>query len=222
MTPTPDYSLPLVMLGAGGHAKVLLSLAIACGLDVQGVCDPQLHRLGVAQWRGIKVLGGDEALEQLDCACVGLINGIGQVVGSDLRRTVYEQAVARGFRFPVLVHPTALVDGSAVLADGVQVMAGVIIQPDVSLGRNTIVNTRASLDHDCNVAAHVHIAPGATLCGNVQVATCAFIGAGATVIQGLAIGEGAVVGAGAVMARDLPARSILLGQTARSRPVSDE
>lgn len=222
MTTPPSGSLKLVMLGAGGHAKVLLSLAIARGLEVQGVCDPELHRLGVVEWRGIRVLGGDEVLEQLDCARVGLINGIGQVVGSSLRQTIYERAVDKGFRFPTLVHPTAFVDGAAVLAEGVQVMAGVVIQPDASLGCNTIVNTRASVDHDCRVAAHVHIAPGATLCGNVQVATCAFVGAGATVIQGLVIGEYAVVGAGAVMVRDLPARSILLGQTARSRPVSDE
>ena len=218
----PNASQALIMLGAGGHAKVLLSLAIACGLQVKGVCDPALKRSGVVTWRGISVLGGDEALEQLDCSNVGLINGIGQVVGSSLRQAIYERAVGMGFRFPVLVHPRAIVDASAVLADGVQVMAGVVIQPDVRLGANTVVNTRSSVDHDCSVGSHVHIAPGATLCGNVQVADYAFIGAGATVIQGLAIGEYAVVGAGAVMVRNLPARSILLGQTARSRIVPDE
>ena len=215
-------SMTLVMLGAGGHAKVLLSLVIASGRQVQGICDPELYRRGIVMWRGIRVLGGDEALEQLDCANVGLINGIGQVVGSNLRQKIYERAVSEGFRFPVLVHPAAFVDGSAVLAEGVQVMAGAIIQPDVKIGSNTIVNTRASVDHDCNVAAHVHIAPGATLCGNVQVSTCAFIGAGATVIQGLVVGEYAVVGAGAVMLRNLPARYLLLGQAPRTRPVSDE
>lgn len=222
MKAAPSGPQTFIMLGAGGHAKVLLSLAIACGLQVQGVCDPGLKRSGVVTWRGIRVLGGDEALEQLDCTDVGLINGVGQVVGGSLRQAIYERAVGMGFRFPVLVHPGAIVDASAVLADGVQVMAGVIIQPDVSVGANTIVNTSASVDHDCSVGAHVHIAPGATLCGNIQVADCSFIGAGATVIQGLAIGEYAVVGAGAVMVRNLPARSILLGQAARSRTVSDE
>lgn len=210
----------LVMLGSGGHAKVLLSLVIANGLKIHGICDPQLQRLGVVEWRGIRVLGGDEMLEHLDCKHISLINGIGQTVGSDLRRRIYELGVAKGFRFPALVHPTAFVDRSAVLADGVQVMAGAIVQADVYLGCNTIVNTRASVDHDCRVAAHVHIAPGATLCGNVQVATCSFIGAGATVIQGLAVGESSVVGAGGVMIRDLPAWNVLLTQTPRFRPIS--
>ncbi|MEW5715669.1 acetyltransferase [Pseudomonas sp. SB113] len=222
MNTKPTEPQSLVMLGAGGHAKVLLSLAISSGLQVQGVCDPELKRSGASTWRGIKVLGGDEVLELLDCTDVGLINGIGQVVGSSLRQSIYERAVGMGFRFPVLVHPSASVDASAQLAEGVQVMAGAVIQADASLGVNTIVNTSASVDHDCSVAAHVHIAPGVTLCGSVQVATGAFIGAGATVIQGLVIGEHAVVGAGAVMVRDLPARGILLGQTARCRTLSDE
>jgi sugar O-acyltransferase (sialic acid O-acetyltransferase NeuD family) len=204
------------MLGAGGHAKVLLSLANASRLHVIGVCDPELHRLGIFEWRGLAVLGGDEVLDQLDRTRVGLINGIGQVVGSNLRRVLYESAVSKGFQFPSLVHPTAFVDESAVLSQGVQIMAGAVIQPDVTLGCNTIINTGAS------VAAHVHIAPGATLCGNVQIGSGAFVGAGATVIQGLALGEYAVVGAGTVMVRDLPADSILLGPTARSRSVPDE
>ncbi|OCW29302.1 acetyltransferase [Pseudomonas aylmerensis] len=222
MNQPSNPSLNLVMLGAGGHAKVLLSLAKASGLHVIGVCDPELHRSGVLMWRGLTVLGGDDALEPLDRARVGLINGIGQVVGSTLRRTIYELAVARGFLFPPLVHPSACVDESAVLGQGVQVMAGAIIQPDVILGCNTIINTRASVDHDCTVAAHVHIAPGATLCGNVQIGTGTFVGAGATVIQGLMLGEYAVVGAGTVMVRDLAARNVLLGQAARSKFVPDE
>lgn len=215
-------SLNMVMLGAGGHAKVLLSLAKASGLHVIGVCDPELHRSGVLIWRGITVLGGDDELGSLDPSRVGLINGIGQVVGSNLRRTIYESAVAKGFQFPPLIHPSACVDDSAVLGQGVQIMAGAIIQPDVTLGCNTIINTRASVDHDCNVAAHVHIAPGATLCGNVQIGTGAFVGAGATVIQGLMLGECAVVGAGTVMVRDLAACHVLLGQAGRSKFVPDE
>lgn len=219
----PSSSPPhLVMLGAGGHAKVLLSLANASRLPVMGVCDPELHRLGILEWRGLTVLGGDETLDLLDCTRVGLINGIGQVVGSNLRQRIYESAVCKGFQFPPLVHPAAFVDESAVLGQGVQIMAGAVIQPDVTLGCNTIINTRASVDHDCNVAAHVHIAPGAILCGNVQVGSGAFVGAGATVIQGLVLGECAVVGAGSVMVRDLAANSILLGQAVRLRSAPDE
>ncbi|MHC8355017.1 acetyltransferase [Pseudomonas sp. LB3P81] len=213
---------PLVILGAGGHAKVLLSLLQAAGLLVMGVCDPVLFKQKLETWRGVKVLGGDEFLETLDPTSVGLVNGIGQTVGSSRRREVYEQLIARGFHFPALVHPHAWVDPTVDLRDGVQVMAGAVVQADTVVGQNTIINTRASLDHDCCVDAHVHIAPGATLCGSVKVGAGAFIACGSTVIQGLTIGEDAVVGAGAVLVRDLLARLVLLGPVARNKPVSGE
>lgn len=211
---TSDDSLPLVMLGAGGHAKVLLSLAQAAGLNVRGVCDPALAQQEKSEWRGIKVLGGDDVLDDLDPTAIGLINGIGQFVGSSGRRSIFERLVAKGFRFPVLVHPVAWVDASAVLHEGVQVMAGAVIQPDTEIGSNSIINTHASVDHDCCIGAHVHIAPGATLCGSVRVHDRAFIASGATVIQGRSVGEDAVVGAGSVLVRDLGARLIFLGPAA--------
>lgn len=215
-------SLPLIMLGAGGHAKVLLSLAQASGLNVLGVCDPELAQQGRDQWRGVRVLGSDDALDAFDPASVGLINGIGQLVGSTGRRKVFERLKAKGFRFPVLVHPAAWVDDSAVLNEGVQVMAGAVIQADATVGCNSIINTGASLDHDCYLGVHVHVAPGATLCGNVRVQDRAFIASGATVIQGLTVGEESVVGAGAVLVRDLAARLTLIGPAARNKAALGE
>jgi UDP-perosamine 4-acetyltransferase len=202
--PAASQALPLVLLGAGGHAKVVLSLARAAGFALHGVCDPALARQGMAQWRGLPVLGGDEALDGLSPSAVALANGVGQLVQGTLRRDLYERLARRGFRFPVLVHPHAWVDPSAVLAEGVQVMAGAVIQADCHVGENTIVNTRASLDHDCIVGAHVHIAPGACLCGTVSVGAGAFVGSGATVLPNLTLGERAVVAAGATLARNLP------------------
>ncbi|WP_157263635.1 acetyltransferase [Azohydromonas aeria] len=196
-------SLPLVLLGAGGHAKVVLSLARAAGFHCRGVCDPALARQGVAQWRGLPVLGGDEALQALSPRDVALANGIGQLVQGTLRRELFERWKQQGFRFPALVHPHAWVDASATLDEGVQVMAGAVIQPDCRVGENTIVNTAASLDHDCAVGAHVHVAPGACLCGTVSVGDGVFVGSGATVLPNLALGTGSVVAAGATLARAL-------------------
>jgi len=75
-------------------------------------------------------------------------------------------------------------------------MAGVVIQPGCAIGENSIINTRAGVDHDCRIGHDVHVAPGATLCGTVTVEDGAFIGAGATVIQGLRVGARAVVECG--------------------------
>lgn len=206
---------PLVLLGAGGHAKVVLALARAAGRQVVGVCDPVLTRDGVARWRDIPVLGGDDALDRIDPQAVHLANGVGQLPRSTARRDLYARLAARGFRFPALVHPSAWIDDSVVLADGVQVMAGAIVQPDCTLDENTVVNTRASVDHDCHVGAHVHIAPAACLCGGVRVGVGAFVGAGATVLPAISIGEEAIVAAGATLARPLLAQALHLPRAGR-------
>lgn len=210
--------LPLILLGAGGHAKVMHALVEAAGYSVIGICDPQLASEGVLRWRGIPVLGGDEVLGCIKPATVGLINGLGQLIGSRIRERIFMQMRQAGFSFPVLVHPTAWVAGDVRLAEGVQVMAGAVIQPDCEIGANSIVNTCASIDHDCRIGSNVHIAPGATLCGGVQVEDGAFIGAGAVLIQGLRVGGAAVVGAGVTLTRELSAEQILLGAASRFKP----
>lgn len=215
MTTTKMPSQPLVMIGAGGHAKVLHALALAADRSIVGVCDPQLVQQGITHWRGVPVLGGDGALAQFDPAAVGLVNGIGQLVGSLARQEIYVRLRQLGFKFPALIHPAAWVAPTALLGDGVQIMAGAIVQPDCCIGENSIINTHACIDHDCQIGAHVHIAPGATLCGAVVVGSSCFVGSGSTVIQGIRIGERAVVGAGVALVRDLTAGHTILGAAVR-------
>jgi len=205
MNPTPASRGALILLGAGGHAKVALSLARAAGWTVVGVCDPMLATQGERTWRDVPVLGGDDALERMDPGSTKVLNGIGQTSAgaSGPRGRLFAALAARGFRFPPLVHPAASVDPTATLAEGAQVMAGAVVQADCRIGRNTIINTRASIDHDCVLGADVHVAPGATLCGAVRVDDGAFVGAGATVVQGVCVGKDAFVTAGAMLSRHL-------------------
>lgn len=220
---TPSiYDRPLVLLGAGGHARVLLALVRANGRALLGVCDPALHAEGCGDWEGLPVLGGDEALVRLDPAKVDLVLGVGQLARSGLRSRLYAAWRARGYVFPPLVHPAAWVAPDVTLSDGVQVMAGAIVQPGCVLGTNVTVNTHASVDHDCQIGADVHIAPGAVLCGAVQVGDGAFIGAGAVLIQGLRVGDAAVVGAGVTLVRDLAPGTLIVGPANRPRNVDLE
>lgn len=206
---------PLVLLGAGGHARVLLALLRAANRLPLGVCDPGLHAQGISLWEGLAVLGDDAALNRYGPQQVDLVLGVGQLPRDPARAGLYGAFNARGFSFPPLVHPDAWVSPDAVLADGVQVMAGAIVQPGCSIGPNTIVNTRASVDHDCRLGANVHVAPGAVLCGAVTVGDHAFIGAGAVVTQGLRVGQQAIVGAGVTLVRDAPTGATLIGSATR-------
>lgn len=189
---------PLILLGAGGHAKVALALARAAGLTVSGVCAPELADIPFASWNDVPVLGDETVLFDMDPHHVALINGIGQMPRSTLRRDVFARFRSKGFIFPVLVHPRAWVAPDVILGMGVQIMAGAIVQPACRIGDNSVLNTGAQADHDCRVGADVHIAPGAVLCGDVVVGDNAFVGAGAVVIQSVTIGHGAVIAAGSL------------------------
>jgi sugar O-acyltransferase (sialic acid O-acetyltransferase NeuD family) len=206
---------PLVLLGAGGHARVLTALVRATGHQILGVCDPELSARAVSHWEGLEVLGDDVALERLDPEHVALMLGIGQLTKGNLREQLYTYWRERGYDFPVLIHPFAWVAPDVVLGPGVQVMAGAVIQPGCEVGENSIINTQACLDHDCSIGRGVHIAPGATLCGSVTVEVGAFIGAGATVIQGVCVGQYSVVGAGVTLVSDLTQRTTIIGAANR-------
>jgi len=195
-------ALPLIMLGAGGHAKVLLSLALAAGREVIGICDPSLAEQKIREWRGLPVLGNDAALDNYDPAAIELINGIGQLPGASLRKMLHEKMKQRKFIFATLVHPAACVDPSVMLSAGVQIMAGVVIQADTSIGSGTIINTGATIDHDCHIAEYVHVAPGVTICGGVSVGRGVFIGSGATIIQGISIEPDATIKAGSIIIKN--------------------
>lgn len=191
-----------ILLGGGGHGRVVRALAEALGWRLVGLCDPGLP--AGSDWHGLPVLGDDSALAAQDPGAVALLNGIGRMPGQTGRRRLQEALAAKGFAFPPLVHPAAWVAPDTRLGPGAQVMAGAVVQPGCSIGAGAIVNTRAGIDHDGTLGADVHIAPGATLCGRVSVGDGAFIGAGATVIQGCRIGAGAMVAAGVTVAADLP------------------
>lgn len=205
---------PLILLGAGGHAKVLLSLLQANGFEVIGVTAPELTESGAHEWRGIPVLHVGDDITAYPLLQVGLVNGVGE---QHARRRLFERFKAKGYYFPVLIHPNAWVDPSATLDEGVQVMAGAVVQVDACLGKNVIVNTKASVDHDCVIEDHVHIAPGASVCGHVHVKTGAFIASGVTIVIGIQVGESAVAGAGASIVRDIDPGTVVLPAPVRKQ-----
>ena len=195
-------SLPVIVLGAGGHAKVLIEALLASSAVITGVVDPDLTLVGTTI-HGVQVLGGDDVVNEFPPSEVQLVNGLGSVSLPVKRQQLFERFKGIGYDFATVVHPSAVVASDVELAEGAQVMAGVVIQPGCSIGVNSIINTRVSVDHDCSIGDHVHIAPGVTLSGGVAVGSCSHIGTGATVIQGINIGAKSVIGAGALVLKDV-------------------
>jgi sugar O-acyltransferase (sialic acid O-acetyltransferase NeuD family) len=205
---------PVIVIGGGGHGRVVIEALLRAGAVVAGVIDPDpgiAARLpGDVAW-----LGGDDALAALPPTDYVLANGVGGI-GEPRRRQAFERWKQRGYTFVRVLHPTATIAHSGVtMGEGGQVMAGAVIQPDVRIGANAVVNTRASVDHDCILGDHCHIAPGVVLCGAVTIGEDTHIGAGAVVIQGVTIGKSCLIGAGATIRRDVPDGMIVYSESQR-------
>jgi len=199
---------PVIVLGTGGHAAVLIDALQRSGRIVLGCLSPD-GATGAAGPLGTEILGDDTVLNRYQPGAVGLVNGVGstdtaQASGGLARHHLHRTWHRRSFVFASVIHPAATVAAGCDLAAGVQVMAGAVVQTGTRIGAGSIVNTGARIDHHCSVGELVHIAPGATLCGGVSVGDGAFVGAGATVIPGIAIGAGARIGAGMTILADVP------------------
>ncbi|QXH48304.1 NeuD/PglB/VioB family sugar acetyltransferase [Pseudomonas xanthosomatis] len=206
-------SLPVVLLGAGGHARVVRDVIGLRGLTPVGVSAPELAK-GIA-WHGLVAVGDDDAVLQMGGQQVLLANGIGVIPGQAVRVRVHQRFQAQGFRFVTLVHPSAVLAACVELGEGVQVMAGAVIQPGSRIADGVVVNTGALVDHECHIEQHAFIGPGATLCGQVRVEARAFIGAGAVVLPGVTVKRNTVVGAGAVVVCTVEAGTTVVGNPAR-------
>jgi UDP-perosamine 4-acetyltransferase len=193
---------------------VLASTLRLLGYSILGFTDPSPESSSLS---GIEYLGDDQALEDYSEDEIQCVVGLGSTRDTSRRAKLFKLHRLKGFSFPMIIHPSASVAQEAELSTGLQIMAGAVVQTGAVIDENVIVNTSASIDHDCHIGKHVHVAPGATLSGNVAVGEGSHIGAGAVVIQGVQIGVKAIVGAGAVVVKDVPSNTVVMGVPARER-----
>jgi sugar O-acyltransferase (sialic acid O-acetyltransferase NeuD family) len=196
-------SLPVIIIGAGGHAKVLISVLRPLKVNVLGMTDVAPNQ-SVNGFEGIPVLGTDDKIFERPPDSVLLANGIGSISLMEKRKDIYIYFKNNGYSFAKVIHTSAIIMGDVQLGEGVQIMAGAIVQPGCVIGDNSIINTGAIVDHDCVIGEHVHVAPGAVISGGVHIGAMTHIGTSASIIQGLNIGENTLIGAGAVVIKDIP------------------
>jgi sugar O-acyltransferase (sialic acid O-acetyltransferase NeuD family) len=202
----------VVLLGGGGHARVLLDCLLVCAdTEIIGVLEADPSRVGSVVY-GVPVLGNDELLGELvRRGATHFVVGLGGVGDNRPRRRLFEAGLAGGLQ-PLLVrHPSAVVSPRAQVGEGCQLLPGCIVNAGAVLGRNVLVNSAAVVEHDCAVADHAHLATGSRLASSVRVGEGAHVGAGAVVRQCVSVGAHAVVGAGAVVIRDVPPGVVVAG-----------
>jgi sugar O-acyltransferase (sialic acid O-acetyltransferase NeuD family) len=190
----------IVIYGAGGHGKVVADVVEKQGTyELVGFVDdaPKDKVLG------IPVLGTCADLESLRGR--GVEHAISAVGDAGVREMTDDRLLAAGFTLCTAIHPSAQIARAATIGEGSVVMPGAVVGPDAVLGRSCIINTCASVDHDCLLGSYVHVAPGAHLCGGVHVGSHSLVGAGASALPGTHVGEKVTVAAGVVVAGS-PAR----------------
>lgn len=195
---------PLVILGAGGHAAVLMDTLRLQNAEVLGLVSPEIdiHRRVL---QGIPHYLQDDDVLIFSPDHIRLVNGLGSLPGNTLRAKLFAQFIALGYQFESVIAESAIISSYADLGHGVQVMPGAIIQAGAVIGANTIINSGAIIEHDCVIGAHNHIAPGVTLSGDVNTENFVHIGTGASVIQGIQLASHAVVSAGVAVTKNIPA-----------------
>ena len=202
---------PLVIVGAGGHGRVVLDAAREGRLPVAGFIDT-VAKPG-DEVNGCTVLGGNVLLDDLGCLeAHTFIVAIGnQKARRELSLLLLERA-----SLTTVIDPRSTLSSSASIGVGTAVIAGTIVNANAKIGRYCILNTGCTIDHDNILADGVQVCPGVHLAGNVRCGADAFIGTGAVAIPGISIGANAVVGAGSVVIRDVPDGVTVVGNPART------
>jgi UDP-perosamine 4-acetyltransferase len=198
----------LLILGAGGHARAVADLALACGFTVAGFTDP------VA---GPGVIGGDADLAAFRRAgrVAGGVVGVGNSALAR-RSELFALLRAADAATPSLVHPRAVISASCRVGEGTVVFPA-ILGAHVTVGDNAVIYSGVVAEHECRIGDHAYLAPGVILSGAVTIERGAFVGAGAVLLPGVVVGAGAIVAAGAVVTSDVRGGDTVVGVPARVR-----
>ncbi|WP_303673628.1 acetyltransferase [Vampirovibrio chlorellavorus] len=212
-----------VIVGTGGHAQVLWA-AWQTLQNTPGQVSPLLMGwLEHAGYQGPTHLMDLPVYPETEAGLLALSEqgvwafyfGIGMVTANPKRWDIFQRVQGYGFTPKTLIHPTAVVDSSAIIGPGCFIGARSVIQPFVKLGAAAIVNTGSIVEHHADMGQNVHVAPGSILCGHSQVGDHSLIGAGAIVLQQVSVGRLAAVGAGSVVLQSVAEGATVVGNPAR-------
>lgn len=198
-----------IIIGGGGHALSVANALVAADHSILGYTSPKDEG---ELCPGVKWLGTDDILGNYSKSAISLINGIGSVGHSQQRQKAFNELSAKGYQFGQVIHPSADISSlNVTLAGNIQILAGCTINAAANIAENSLINTRAVIEHGVQIGKHCHIASAAILCGDCILGDNVHIGTGATVIQGIKIGHGAIIAAGAVVTKNVEPLTLVAG-----------
>lgn len=200
----------VVVIGAGGHAKVCIELLHAMGSQVAYCVGGED---GPDTCLGVPVLKGDSHLPELRKQ--GYSKVFVAIGANGVRQRLANAAGQLGYCLVNAVSPHSVISPSVRLGTGIAVMAGAIVNAETVIEDLAIINTGACIDHDCHIGKAVHIAPQCGLAGNVTVGAGSFLGVGCKVIPEVRIGENVTIGAGGVVVSDMASETRAVGVPAK-------
>jgi sugar O-acyltransferase (sialic acid O-acetyltransferase NeuD family) len=189
----------MYLYGASGHAKVIIEILEKSGIIVDGLFDdnPQIEEL----------IGYKCSLFDYEKASINqLIISIGD---NTMRKRIREKIGVVTYCRAIAIDSS--VSDRAFIGEGCVIMPGTVINSGTTVGKHGIINTNASVDHDCKLGDYVHISPGCSISGGVTIGEGSHIGTGASVIQNINIGKWCVIGAGSVIIKDVPDFAVIVG-----------
>ena len=198
---------PVYIIGAGGHAKVVISALLANAVSCAGVFDDDSLLWG-KKILDIPIIGAIEELR--DASSITAVNAIGN---NSTRRTICERF--RNVNWLTVIHPHTWIHSSVKLGCGTVVFAGSVIQPDTIIRKHSIINTSASVDHDSVIGDFCHIAPGCHIAGGVEIGDEVFLGIGSAVIPCVSIVSNTIIGAGSTVIKNIEVCGVYVGTPAR-------
>lgn len=213
----------IIFWGASGQAKVLYEFIDNDNYELIALFDS--NREISSPFPNVPLYYGKDGFEDWyskQNVKISCIVAIGGDKGKD-RVNIQDYLKSKGLKPIIAIHDTAYIAKSATIEEGSQVLARSVVCVDTKIGRGCIVNTCASVDHECIIGEGVHICPGANIAGCVEIEKYVTIGTGAVILPRLRIGEGAIVGAGAVVTKNVLPNTVVVGNPAKIiRRKSDE
>ncbi len=193
----------MLLYGGSGHAKVIIDCLLANNLPVHGIFDDNPALTSLVDYPVVGSYKKDFLPQERILIAIG-----NNYIRNKLANIIIHT-------FGMVIHPSAQVSRFASLGLGTVIFHNSVVQAGTNIGTHCIINTAASIDHDCIISDFVHISPNATISGGVQVGEGTHIGAGATIIQGIRIGKWCTIGAGAVVIRNVPDFATAVGVPAK-------